>query len=141
MFMALAAGLIVLGGVLRWRFRVFANLCIGAGLVFALVTIGLGVQHSAAPAAGPQSAAAEPPMAPGDRQAMIEAMVDRLAARLKAKPRDANGWVRLMRSRMVLGDSAAARQALADAQAAFADDPAQQRDFQTVADELAITQN
>jgi cytochrome c-type biogenesis protein CcmH len=61
-----------------------------------------------------------------DRLAMIRAMVDRQAAQLKAHPRDADGWLRLMRSRMVLGDPAAASAALRDALAAFAGDPAAQ---------------
>ena len=60
----------------------------------------------------------------GDRQAMVQGMVDGLAARLKQEPRDADGWERLMRARMVLGDRAAARAALGDGKAAFADDPA-----------------
>jgi cytochrome c-type biogenesis protein CcmH len=59
-----------------------------------------------------------------DRQAMVQAMVDGLAARLKQDPRDADGWDRLMRSRMVLGDAAGARAALAEGKKAFADDPA-----------------
>ena len=35
-------------------------------------------------------------------------MVDRLASRLRQNPRDADGWIRLMRSRMVLNEPAAA---------------------------------
>ncbi len=75
--------------------------------------------------AADQSGASGPP---GDaaRLAMIRAMVDRQAAQLKAQPRDAEGWIRLMRSRMVLGDPAAASAALRDALAAFAGDPATQ---------------
>lgn len=56
----------------------------------------------------------------------IRAMVDGLAQRLEAQPRDEQGWVRLLRSRMVLGQEAAAREALAHALAAFADEPAVQ---------------
>ena len=56
----------------------------------------------------------------------IRAMVDGLAQRLEAQPRDEQGWVRLMRSRMVLGQKAAARAALTRALAAFADEPATQ---------------
>lgn len=60
----------------------------------------------------------------GDRQAMIQSMVDGLAARLAANPRDAEGWQRLIRARQVMGDQAGAAKALADARKVFADDPA-----------------
>lgn len=59
-----------------------------------------------------------------DQQAMIRGMVDSLAAKLKANPKDPEGWVRLMRARLVLGDRAAAATAKRDAQAALAGDPA-----------------
>lgn len=60
----------------------------------------------------------------GDRQAMIQSMVDGLATRLAANPRDAEGWQRLIRARAVMGDQAGAAKALADARKVFADDPA-----------------
>lgn len=59
-----------------------------------------------------------------DQQAMIRGMVDSLAAKLKANPKDPEGWVRLMRARLVLGDRAAAAAAKKDAQAALAGDAA-----------------
>jgi len=59
-----------------------------------------------------------------DQQAMIRGMVDSLAAKLKANPKDPEGWVRLMRARLVLGDRAAAAAAKRDAQAALAGDAA-----------------
>jgi cytochrome c-type biogenesis protein CcmH len=58
---------------------------------------------------------------PAGQAAMIRGMVDRLAAQLKAQPRDADGWVRLMRSRIVLGEPTAASAALRDGLAAFSD--------------------
>ena len=61
-------------------------------------------------------------MAPADRQAMITNMVDGLAKRLAANPRDEAGWLRLMRSRQVLGDATAAGKARDDALRAFAGD-------------------
>ena len=51
-------------------------------------------------------------MAPADRSAMIRGMVDRLASRLEKSPRDADGWIKLMQSRMVLGETELAKQAL-----------------------------
>lgn len=58
-----------------------------------------------------------------DRQAMIEGMVARLAARLAADPNDAEGWIRLIKSRTVLGDGAAAKKDLESALAAFKSRP------------------
>jgi len=62
-----------------------------------------------------------PQAGPTGQQAMIQGMVDRLAAQLKSQPRDADGWVRLMRSRMVLGDPASASGALRDGLSVFQD--------------------
>jgi cytochrome c-type biogenesis protein CcmH len=61
---------------------------------------------------------------PSDQQsAMVHAMVDSLAARLKQNGSDVDGWVRLVRSYKVLGDAEKARAATADAQHALAGDP------------------
>ncbi len=91
-----------------------------------------------APAGAPAAAAAVPPgipgptaaqiadaekMSPTDQQAMIQGMVGGLEERLRTSPRDRDGWVRLMRARMVLGDSAAATAAYRDGMRAFADSP------------------
>lgn len=65
-------------------------------------------------------------MAPADQQAMIQGMVSGLEERLRASPRDRDGWVRLMRARMVLGDGAAAAAAFRNGMRAFADSPADQ---------------
>ena len=61
-------------------------------------------------------------MPPADRSIMIRVMVDGLADRLEQSPRDADGWIKLMRSRVVLGESELARQALARGLAVFAED-------------------
>jgi cytochrome c-type biogenesis protein CcmH len=42
---------------------------------------------------------------------MARGMVERLAARLEANPRDADGWIRLMRSYMVMNEPDRASQA------------------------------
>ncbi len=60
-------------------------------------------------------AAAE--MTPAERQAMIEDMVDRLAARLAENPDDAEGWRRLARAYDVLGETEKAEEARARAEA------------------------
>lgn len=72
---------------------------------------------SAAPS-GPSAAtvAAAADMSPADRQAMIQSMVDKLAARLAEHPEDTAGWDRLAHAYEVLGqpDKAAAARAKAD---------------------------
>lgn len=65
-------------------------------------------------------------MSPADQQAMIQGMVGGLEERLRASPRDRDGWVRLMRARMVLGDAAAATAAWRNGMRAFADSPTEQ---------------
>jgi cytochrome c-type biogenesis protein CcmH len=49
-------------------------------------------------------------------------MVDRLATRLKQNGDDVQGWLRLMRAYMVMGDPEKAKAALSDARAAVAND-------------------
>lgn len=66
------------------------------------------------------------------------AMVAMLAARLKADPNDALGWVRLMRAYTVLGETEKAKQALIDARKAFADNKDAQTAFTTAAKALKL---
>ncbi|MBB6426630.1 tetratricopeptide repeat protein [Sphingopyxis sp. JAI128] len=54
----------------------------------------------------------------GQQDAMIEGMVNGLEAKLKADPTDVDRWIMLMRSRMTLGETAKAAQALKDGIAA-----------------------
>lgn len=94
----------------------------------------------AAPARGPSQDEVKAAMAmpEGDRQAMVRGMVDGLAARLQSSPRDADGWVRLMRARMVLGEPAAATAALKQGVAAFADSPVEQQKLREAATSLGV---
>jgi cytochrome c-type biogenesis protein CcmH len=78
-------------------------------------------------------------MTPDARQAMIRGMVDGLAKKLAANPRDEAGWLRLMRARSVLGDAPAAAKARNDAVAAFAGDAAAQGRIRAAAAEIGIT--
>ena len=55
--------------------------------------------------------AAPQDMSEGDRVAMIESMVSGLAARLKDEPGDVEGWLKLIRSYVVLGRADAAAEA------------------------------
>ena len=70
-------------------------------------------------AAAPSAAAVAPPEHNGDA---IEAMVARLAERLKKDGSDVPGWIQLVRSYRVLGRTAQANAAVADAHAALASD-------------------
>jgi cytochrome c-type biogenesis protein CcmH len=92
----------------------------------------------AAPALPADQAAALQQAPPAQQQAMIHAMVDRLAARLKAQPKDAAGWVELMRARMVLGDAAAAGGAYRDAVKAFAGDATERGRLAQAARQLGV---
>jgi len=69
---------------------------------------------------------------------MVQQMVERLAARLRENPRDADGWIRLMRSRMVLNQPDAAREALRSGLAAFPNEAATQQRLRTAAGELGV---
>jgi cytochrome c-type biogenesis protein CcmH len=65
-------------------------------------------------------------------------MVGRLAARLARDPHDADGWMRLMRARQVLGDPAGARAAYATARARFAGDAASLGRLKQAAEALGV---
>ena len=69
-----------------------------------------------------------------------EVPADRLATRLQQNPRDENGWMMLMRSRMVQNDREGAATALRSGLAAFGDDAAVQQRLRTAAGELGIPQ-
>ena len=62
-------------------------------------------------------------MDPEQRKAMIQGMVERLAEKLHRDGSDAEGWLRLVRSYMVLGEREKARAAVLDARRALAGDP------------------
>jgi cytochrome c-type biogenesis protein CcmH len=77
--------------------------------------------------------------APSDRTAMIRGMVDRLADRLDQSPRDVDGWIRLIRSRKVLGDDEVAEQTLRRALDIFKDAPEQQDKISAAGRELGLS--
>jgi cytochrome c-type biogenesis protein CcmH len=77
-------------------------------------------------------------MPPHEQQQMVNGMIERLAARLRQNPRDANGWMMLMRSYMVQQQPDQAREALRSALAAFNGDTATQARLRTAAQELNI---
>ena len=74
---------------------------------------------------GPSVVAAAPPAvtaAADHSDGAIEAMVARLAERLKANSSDVSGWIQLVRSYRALGKTERAQAAIAEAQAALAGD-------------------
>ena len=73
-----------------------------------------------------------------DRAAAIRSMVDGLASRLESSPRDVEGWSRLMRSRVVLGEKDAADAALRRALDIFKDDTAASERIKAAAIELGL---
>lgn len=85
----------------------------------ALARIG-GVS---APQISDQTIASADGMAADDRATMIRGMVDRLAARLKTEGEDVEGWLRLVRAYMVLGETEKAKTTLAAARAAVTKNP------------------
>jgi len=88
-----------------------------------LVQAALGrVGGSGAPALSDDAMATAKDMNEADRGAMIRGMVDRLASRLKQNGDDVEGWLRLVRAYMVMGDRDKAKSALTDARQAVAND-------------------
>ena len=67
--------------------------------------------------------AAASQLSPEQRNEMIQGMVARLAERLTREGTDLDGWLRLVRAYMVLGDRDKARSAAADARKALASEP------------------
>jgi cytochrome c-type biogenesis protein CcmH len=88
----------------------------------------------------PQDVRTADAMPPAERSAMIQGMVDRLANRLEKSPRDADGWIKLIQSRMVLGEAELARQALARSIEAFNDDTEQRDRIIAAAQQLGLNQ-
>ena len=85
------------------------------------------VGGSAAPALSDDAMAAAKDMNEADRGTMIRGMVERLASRLKQNGDDVEGWLRLVRAYMVMGDRDKAIGALTDARQAVANDAARLR--------------
>jgi cytochrome c-type biogenesis protein CcmH len=77
-------------------------------------------------------------MPPNENSAAIRSMVDGLASRLDRSPRDVDGWTRLMRSRVVLGEKEVATAAFRKALEVFKDDSAASSTISAAALELGL---
>jgi cytochrome c-type biogenesis protein CcmH len=85
----------------------------------ALARLGGG---GALPALSDETISASKDMSEGDRGAMVRGMVERLATRLKQNGDDVEGWLRLVRAYLVMGDRDKAMGASTDARQAVAND-------------------
>ncbi|KAB2937481.1 MAG: c-type cytochrome biogenesis protein CcmI [Hyphomicrobium sp.] len=93
----------------------------------------------AAPNTRPADAmAAAAAMSPAERERFIGEMVDGLAARLKANGNDLQGWMRLVRSYMVLGRRDEATTALNSARGQFAGDEKSLAELNVLAQSLGL---
>jgi cytochrome c-type biogenesis protein CcmH len=72
------------------------------------------------------------------RNDMIRGMVERLSERLARDGSDPEGWLRLVRSYMVLGERDKARAAAGDARRALAGDPTKLRHFEDLVKALGL---
>jgi cytochrome c-type biogenesis protein CcmH len=73
-----------------------------------------------------------------ERNAMVRGMVERLSERLHRDGSDVEGWLRLVRSYMVLGEPDKARAAVVDARHALAGDPAKLRQLDAFVKALGL---
>jgi cytochrome c-type biogenesis protein CcmH len=99
---------------------------------------GGSVATAAIPGPTPEQLAAASSIPPSQQDEMVQGMVSRLANRLKTNPKDADGWIRLMRARMVLGETDKATAALRTGQEAFKGDSATQARLSQAAAELGV---
>lgn len=90
------------------------------------------------PAQNPAAAQAISAMPAAQQQASIDSMVEGLASKLQANPKDADRWVMLLRSRMVLKQEDRAKADLATARKALADDAGARAKVDAAAKELGI---
>jgi cytochrome c-type biogenesis protein CcmH len=97
-----------------------------------------GTAVAAIPGPSPEQLAGAASIPPGEQEAMIQRMVASLEQRLQANPKDEQGWIGLMRSRMVLGQADKARAALRSGLAAFANDAAATARLRGAATELGV---
>ena len=85
-----------------------------------------------------QDVAAASSMSEEDRTAMIETMVAGLDEKLRENPKDAEGWMRLVRSYVVLGKAGQAKDALQRGVAAFGSDSEEAKKLVAFAASLGV---
>lgn len=100
---------------------------------------GIAVEPKA-PQPGPtqDDMAAAQQLTPEQRTQMVRGMVDRLADRLKTETADFDGWLRLVRAYVVMGDADKAREALVNARNAIGSDDDKRKRLDDLAKGLGI---
>jgi cytochrome c-type biogenesis protein CcmH len=78
-------------------------------------------------------------MSDAERGEMVRGMVTRLADRLKQDGSDVDGWLRLLRAYMVLGERDKAKSALGDARRALGSDAAKMQRVDELAKDLGLS--
>jgi cytochrome c-type biogenesis protein CcmH len=86
----------------------------------------------------PEDVAAAADLGPEQRMTMIRGMVDKLSDRLHQDGTDLEGWLRLVRSYMVLGERDKARAAAGDARRALESDPEKLRQINQLVKGLGL---
>src|SRR5262245_47292415 len=104
----------------------------------ALARVAADQPVAAAPGPSSQDISAADAMSEKDRGEMIRGMVARLADRLKSDSHDVDGWQRLLRAYMVLGEREKANAAAADARRALANDPDKLRRIEDMIKNLGL---
>ena len=106
----------------------------------ALVRVGATPPAPSTAPPGPSAADVEAAagLTSGQRAEMIRGMVERLAERLKSEGSDVEGWQRLVRAYMVMGDRDKARAAAGDARKALAAEPDKLRKLNDFVKELGV---
>jgi cytochrome c-type biogenesis protein CcmH len=94
--------------------------------------------NAAAPKLSPEQMQNATSMTPEDRMAMIRSMVDGLDEKLKANPDDVEGWLRLIRARVVLNEPENAAMAFETARNRFAAKPDTLKLIDALASELNL---
>jgi cytochrome c-type biogenesis protein CcmH len=103
-----------------------------------LARVGRALSIAGMPGPGAEDVAAAGNMSQKDRGEMIRGMVARLVDRLKENGNDVEGWQRLLRAYMVLGERDKAHAAAADAKRALARDPDKLRRIEDMIKNLGL---
>lgn len=97
------------------------NAVAGGGTAPSIAAAGAG--NNTVPPAANATPAGAPPALSAEQLDMVHGMVEKLAARLATDGSDVEGWLRLVRSYLVLGERDKAQAAATNARRALAGDP------------------
>ncbi len=104
----------------------------------AAPTGGAAVATAAIPGPTPQQMRDAAGMPKGQQDMMVAGMVDGLEKKLKTNPNNPDGWIMLMRSRMSLGETGKAAEALKSARTALGGDQQKLGMVNAAASELGV---